>query len=90
MTNRASPHHLCVVSPAFRCTVDEHKGRICIGRVSSGSVRVSEQIVIVKPGASQVHRMIYFALAKFGPAFFSLGEHRPACVAVALSLHVVA
>lgn len=29
---------------------DEHKGRICIGRITSGSIRVSEQVAICQPG----------------------------------------
>jgi GTP-binding protein len=29
---------------------DEHKGRICIGRVSSGSISRAESVAILKPG----------------------------------------
>lgn len=31
--------------------VDDHKGRICIGRITSGSVRKSETVAICQPGA---------------------------------------
>lgn len=30
---------------------DEHKGRICIGRVTSGVLRKGEQVAITKPGS---------------------------------------
>ena len=30
---------------------DEHKGRICIGRVTSGKISKAESIAIAKPGA---------------------------------------
>ena len=30
---------------------DEHKGRICIGRVTSGKISKAESVAIAKPGA---------------------------------------
>lgn len=36
---------------------DEHKGRIAIGRVQSGTVRKGDNIVFTKPGASALGRM---------------------------------
>lgn len=35
---------------------DEHKGRICIGRVTSGVLRKGEQVAITKPGTLLVAR----------------------------------
>jgi len=33
---------------------DEHKGRICIGRVTSGRISKAESIAIAKPGADHL------------------------------------
>ncbi len=33
---------------------DEHKGRICIGRVTSGKISKAESIAIAKPGADHL------------------------------------
>ena len=33
---------------------DEHKGRICIGRVTSGKISKAESVAIAKPGAAQL------------------------------------
>ena len=33
---------------------DEHKGRICIGRVTSGKISKAESVAIAKPGAAQM------------------------------------
>ena len=33
---------------------DEHKGRICIGRVTSGKISKAESVAIAKPGAEHL------------------------------------
>ena len=32
---------------------DEHKGRICIGRVTSGKISKAESVAVAKPGAKK-------------------------------------